>query len=73
MTVLKNYKSIRKTKGDNNLIEEFWDKSGKIGLDALAEMGDNQIKEDSVFGEENRCEMNLDEAVHDKNYQTGVA
>ena len=68
----KNYEIIRKTKGDNKLIKEFRGKSGKIALDALAEMGDNQIKEDIVFGEENVCEMNLDEAVHEYTYQRGA-
>ena len=55
------------------MIEDFLGKSDKIGLDALAEMGDNQIGEDTVFGEVTGCEMNLDETVHDKNYQTGFA
>ena len=69
----KNYEIIHKTKGDNNLIEEFRGKSGKIAPDALAEMRENQIEEEAVFGEENGCEMNLDEVVHDENYQTGFA
>ena len=55
------------------MIEEFRGKYSTITLDALAEMGDNQIKEDTVFGEENGCEMNLDKVVHNKNYQTGFA
>ena len=69
----KNYEIIRKTKGDNNLIEEFRGKSGKIALDVLAETGENRIEEEAVFGEEVGCEMNIDVAVHDENYQTGSA
>ena len=69
----KNYAIICKTKWDNNLIKEFRGKYGKIALNVLAEIGDNQIKEDAVFGEEDGYEMNLDEAVHTKNYKTGVA
>ena len=71
--LVKNYAIIRKTKGDNNLIEEFRGKSGKIAPDAMSEVVGDKIEEEAVFGDEDGGEIDLDEAVGDENYKIGVA